>query len=97
MGIVQDYRLEWSTEAVFKKFLSLLYFPKRFRSRSLCKQLVRGSTLMERSIFYGVLDSAIKVKDASRLNKLLGKAGLAGSHMLSLEEVVGQRRSRLNE
>lgn len=50
-----------------------------------------------RTIFYGALGSAVKVKDASRLNKLLRKAGpAAGCQMVSLEEVVGQRRTRPN-
>lgn len=48
-------------------------------------------------MFHGVLGSAIKVKDASRLNKLLRKAGpAAGCQMVSLEEVVGQRKARPN-
>lgn len=41
--IVQNYRLEWSTstEAVYKKSLSRLYFCKRFRSLSLRKQMLQ--------------------------------------------------------
>lgn len=41
--IIQNYRLEWSTstEAVYKKALSWLYFHKRFRSLSLCKQMLQ--------------------------------------------------------
>ncbi|KAF7658811.1 hypothetical protein LDENG_00007680, partial [Lucifuga dentata] len=71
LGVYLDSKLDWSvnTEAIYRKSQSRLYFLRRLRSFG---QSVVGSALFFAVICWG---SSIKATDASRIDKLLTKAG----------------------
>ena len=101
LGVQLDDKLERTanTNALFRKAQSRLYFLRRLASFNVCKEMLRMfyRSVVESALFYvmacwGGGGGSIKKKDASRLNKLVRKAGsIVGTELESMTSMAERR------
>ena len=98
LGVHIDNKLDWAknTETLYRKGQSCLYFLRRLRSFNICQTMLRifYESVVASAILYAVAcwGSRLRVADANRLNKLIGKASdVVGTERDSLT-VVSERK-----
>ncbi len=96
--MVIDNRLDWkpTTEAVYKKGMSRLYFLRKLRSFNVCSKMLEifYQSVVASAIFFAVVcwGSRIRASDTNRLDKIIKKAGsVLGLRLESFETVVERR------
>ena len=99
LGVHLNNRLDWrtNTNAVYKKGMSRLYFLRKLRSFNVCSKMLEifYQSVMASAIYFAVVcwGSSISARDASRINKLIRKAGSVMGLKLETFESVMSRRS----
>ncbi|XP_059801863.1 uncharacterized protein LOC132378747 [Hypanus sabinus] len=98
LGVQLDEKLDWTanTDALCRKAQSRLYFLRRPASFNVCSEMLKMfyRSVVESALFFVVACSggSIKKRDASRLNKLVRKAGsVAGTELESMTSVAERR------
>ncbi|XP_051278345.1 uncharacterized protein LOC127375945 [Dicentrarchus labrax] len=98
LGVHLDDRLDWTanTDALCRRGQSRLYFLRRLASFNICKKLLQifYQTVVASALFYTAVcwGGSIKKKDASRLDKLVRKAGsVLGTELDRLTSVAERR------
>ncbi|XP_051787946.1 uncharacterized protein LOC127529166 [Erpetoichthys calabaricus] len=97
LGVQLDDKLDWTanTDALCKRGQSRLYFLRRLASFNICKMLqMFYQTVVTSALFYAVVcwGGSIKKRDASRLDKLVRKAGsIVGMELDSLTSMAERR------
>ncbi|XP_051788716.1 uncharacterized protein LOC127529381 [Erpetoichthys calabaricus] len=98
LGVQLDDKLDWTvnTDALCKRGQSRLYCLRRLASFNICNKMLQMSyqTVVASALFYAVVcwGGSIKKRDASRLDKLVRKAGsIAGTKLDSLTSVAERR------
>ncbi|XP_059827006.1 uncharacterized protein LOC132394660 [Hypanus sabinus] len=83
LGVQLDEKLDWTanTDALCRKAQSRLYFLRRLASFNVCSEMLKMfyRSVVESALFFVVVcwGGSIKKRDASRLNKLVRKAGFS--------------------
>lgn len=99
LGVQLDEKLDWTanTDALCRKAQSRLYFLRRLASFNVCSELLKMfyRSVVESALFFVVAcwGGSIKKKDASRLNKLVKKAGSVVGKVLESLTSVAERRA----
>uniref|UniRef100_A0A8C4T3P3 Reverse transcriptase domain-containing protein n=1 Tax=Erpetoichthys calabaricus TaxID=27687 RepID=A0A8C4T3P3_ERPCA len=98
LGVQLDDKLDWTanTDSLCKRGQSRLYFLRRLVSFNICNKMLQMFYQMAvvSALFYAVVcwGGSIKKKDASRLDKLVRKAGsIVGTEMDSFTSVAERR------
>ncbi len=98
LGLELDDRLDWSpnTDALYRKGQSRLYFLRRLGSLNICQELLQifYQTVIASILFHAVVcwGGSIKRRDATRLDKLVRKAGsVVGVELDTLTSVAEKR------
>lgn len=91
--------LDWKTssDAVYMEGMRRLYFPRKLRCFNVCRKMLEISyqSVGASAIYFAVVcwAGSISVRDASRMNELIHKAGTIIGKNLEVFEPVRDRRS----
>uniref|UniRef100_A0A3B1JXG3 Reverse transcriptase domain-containing protein n=1 Tax=Astyanax mexicanus TaxID=7994 RepID=A0A3B1JXG3_ASTMX len=99
LGLQLDNKLDWSTntDTLYRKGQSRLYFLRRLRSFNICKKLLQMfyQSIVASILFYAVVcwGGNMKRRDASRLDKLVRRAGAVVGMELDSLVTIAERRT----